>query len=217
MGPGSAVGEKGKKRGQIGSNRKNIGERTLFQPQTTPLGSLRSSIFSLQCGAWSQAITQGLKKRSLKTTASLIQNNVYCFFITKFRVAIPAFFRFTSVTVLLLFLFRFTNVTQGIKLSIVNVRKSALKSIKLPSLKIVHFKQLRRVAKFYRGLYLVGKLARLYTTSKTQFSPHCFSFQSRGFPLLGGYNIQPSSSSTNQNVALTIDQKLDLLNRFSQG
>ena len=30
---------------------------------------------------------------------------------------------------------------------------------------IVHFKQLRRVAKFYRGLYLVGKLARLYTAA----------------------------------------------------
>ena len=29
----------------------------------------------------------------------------------------------------------------------------------------VHFKQLRRVAKFYRGLYLVGKLARLYTAA----------------------------------------------------
>ena len=80
-------------------------------------------------------------------------------------MAIPAFFRFTSVTVLLLFLFRFTNVTQGIQLSIVNVRKSALKSIKLPSLKIVHFKQLRRVAKFYRGLYLVGKLVRLYAAA----------------------------------------------------
>ena len=80
-------------------------------------------------------------------------------------MAIPAFFRFTSVTVLLLFLFRFTNVTQGIQLSIVNVRKNALKSIKLPSLKIVHFKQLRRVAKFYRGLYLVDKLARLYAAA----------------------------------------------------
>ena len=80
-------------------------------------------------------------------------------------MAIPAFFRFTDVTVLLLFLLRFTDVTWGIQLSIVNVGKSALKSIKLPSLKIVHFRQLRRVAKFYRGLYLVGKLARVYTAA----------------------------------------------------
>ena len=48
-----------------------------------------------------------------------------------------------------------------------NVGKSALKSIKLPSLKVVHFKQLRRVAlqKLCRGLYLVGKLARLYAAA----------------------------------------------------
>ena len=38
------------------------------------------------------------KTRSPKTTAKLIQNNVYCFFITIFRLAIPAFFRFTDVT-----------------------------------------------------------------------------------------------------------------------
>ena len=38
------------------------------------------------------------KTRSPKTTAKLIQNNVYCFFITIFRLAKPAFFRFTDVT-----------------------------------------------------------------------------------------------------------------------
>ena len=38
------------------------------------------------------------KTKSLKTTAKLIQNNVYCLFITIFRLAIPAFFRFTDVT-----------------------------------------------------------------------------------------------------------------------
>ena len=36
------------------------------------------------------------KTRSPKTTAKLIQNNMYCFFITIFRLAIPAFFRFTE-------------------------------------------------------------------------------------------------------------------------
>ena len=45
--------------------------------------------------AWNQ------KTRSPKTTAKLIQNNVYCFFITIFRLAIPAFFTFTDVTELM--------------------------------------------------------------------------------------------------------------------
>ena len=44
------------------------------------------------------AINVFLRTRSPKTTAKLIQNNVYCFFITLFRLAIPAFFRFTDVT-----------------------------------------------------------------------------------------------------------------------
>ena len=34
------------------------------------------------------------------------------------------------------------------------------------------------------------------------------------FSLLVGYNIQPSSSSTNQNAALIIDHKLDITNYF---
>ena len=38
------------------------------------------------------------KTRSPKTTAKLIHNNVYCFFITIFRLVVPAFFRFTDVT-----------------------------------------------------------------------------------------------------------------------
>ena len=41
------------------------------------------------------------KMRSPKTTAKLIQNNVYCFFITIFRLAVPALFRFTDVTELM--------------------------------------------------------------------------------------------------------------------
>ena len=40
-------------------------------------------------------------KRSPKTTAKLIENNVYCFFITIFWLAIPALFRFTDVTELM--------------------------------------------------------------------------------------------------------------------
>ena len=39
------------------------------------------------------------KRRSPKTTAKLIQNNVYCFFMTIFRLAMPAFF--TDVTELM--------------------------------------------------------------------------------------------------------------------
>ena len=41
------------------------------------------------------------KTRSPRTTVKVIQNNVYCFFITIFRLAIPAFFRFTDVTELM--------------------------------------------------------------------------------------------------------------------
>ena len=37
------------------------------------------------------------------------------------------------------------------------------------------------------------------------FSRHRFGFQSQRFPLLVGYNIKPSRSSTNQNAALIID------------
>ena len=40
------------------------------------------------------------KTRSPKTNAKLIQN-VYCFFITIFRLAIPAFLRLTDVTELM--------------------------------------------------------------------------------------------------------------------
>ena len=60
-------------------------------------------------------------------------------------------------------------------------------------------------------IQLVGQKYRDKTTlaSKTQFSRHCFGFQSRRFSLLVGYNIQPSSSSTNENAALIIDNQLD--------
>ena len=51
-------------------------------------------------GSCTQAIGW-VKTRSQKTTAKLIQNNVYCFFITTFGLAIPAFFRFTNVTELM--------------------------------------------------------------------------------------------------------------------
>ena len=48
-----------------------------------------------------------------------------------------------------------------------------------------------------------------------RFSRHCFGFQSQRFLLLVGYNIQPSSSSTNQNAALIIDHtSWILLNRY---
>ena len=40
-------------------------------------------------------------EKAPKTTAKLIHNNVYCFLITIFRLAIPAFFRFTDVTELM--------------------------------------------------------------------------------------------------------------------
>ena len=43
------------------------------------------------------------------------------------------------------------------------------------------------------------------TSAKARFSRHCFGFQSRRFSLLVGYDIQPGSSSTNQNAALIID------------
>ena len=39
------------------------------------------------------------RTRSPKTTAKPVQNNLYCFFIIIFRLAIPAFFKLTDVTV----------------------------------------------------------------------------------------------------------------------
>ena len=50
------------------------------------------------CHAMLRDIKKKPKTRSPKTTAKLIHNNVHCFFITIFRLAIPAFFRFTDVT-----------------------------------------------------------------------------------------------------------------------
>ena len=63
----------------------------------------------------------------------------------------------------------------------------------------------------FSKIQLVGQKYRDKTTlaSKTRFSRHCFGFQSRRFSLQVGYNIQPSSSSTNQNAALIIDHLLD--------
>ena len=62
--------------------------------------SLRDSLMLL--GRWLKTWMHKIKEprtRSPKTTAKLIQNNVYCFLnITIFRLAIPAFFRFTDVT-----------------------------------------------------------------------------------------------------------------------
>ena len=59
----------------------------------------------------------------------------------------------------------------------------------------------------FSKIQLVGQKYRDKTTlaSKTRFSRHCFGFQSWRFLLLVGYNIKPSSSSTNQNTALIID------------
>ena len=68
----------------------------------------------------------------------------------------------------------------------------------------------------FSKIQLVGKKYRHKTTlvSKTRFSRHCLGFhdQSRRFSLPVGYNIQPSSSSTNQNSALIIDHQLDFTN-----
>jgi len=108
LGPGSVVGEIGEKRGQKyrRTNPSDWTSQARFARRFFP--------FPPQCEAWSQAIFIIFwygPRWSPKTTAKLIQNNVYCFFITIFRMAIPAFFRFTDVTVLLLFLFRFTDVS----------------------------------------------------------------------------------------------------------
>ena len=58
---------------------------------------------------------------------------------------------------------------------------------------------------------LVGQKYRDKTilASKTRFSRHCFGFNSPRFPPRVGYNIWPSSSSTNQEAALIIDHQLD--------
>ena len=59
----------------------------------------------------------------------------------------------------------------------------------------------------FSKIQLVGQKYGDKTTlaRKTWFSRHCFGFQSRRFSLLVGYNIYPSSSSTNQDAALIID------------
>ena len=63
----------------------------------------------------------------------------------------------------------------------------------------------------FSKIQLVGQKYRGKTTlaSKTQFSRHCFGFQSRHFSLLVVYNIYASSCSTNQNAAFIIDHSLD--------
>ena len=71
----------------------------------------------------------------------------------------------------------------------------------------------------FSKIQIVGKKYGDKTTlaSKTRFSDYYFGFQSRRFSLLMGYNIKPSSSSTNQNATLMIDHtSWILLNRFSQ-
>ena len=64
-----------------------------------------------------------------------------------------------------------------------------------------------------RGIIVLVKSNQLVKNNETKqlsrFSRHCFGFQSRRFSLLGGYNIQPSSISTNQNAAMIIDRQLD--------
>ena len=59
----------------------------------------------------------------------------------------------------------------------------------------------------FSKIQLVGQKYRDKTTlaSKTRFSRHWFGFQSRRFSLRVGYNIYPSSKSTNQNAAMMID------------
>ena len=63
----------------------------------------------------------------------------------------------------------------------------------------------------FSKIQLVGQKYRGKTTlaSKTRFRRHCSGFQSRRFSLPVGYNIQQSSSLTNQNAALIIDHQLD--------
>ena len=72
-----------------------------------------------------------------------------------------------------------------------------------------------------RGIIVLVKPSQLVKNIETKElklakrdspSRHCFSFQSRRFSLLVGYNIQPSSSSTNQNIALMIDHQVDFTN-----
>ena len=59
----------------------------------------------------------------------------------------------------------------------------------------------------FSKIQLIGQKYRDKTTlaRKTRFSRRCFGFQSRRFSLLVGYNIYPSSSSSNQNAAFIID------------
>ena len=71
---------------------------------------------------------------------------------------------------------------------------------------------------FYR-IQLVGQKYRDKTTlaSKIRFSSNCFGFQSRRISLQVGYNIQPSSRSTNQNAALIIDHYFDFTKQIQPG
>ena len=62
------------------------------------------SFLSSQQGGWGVGVLPVMaykgrtKREKSKDYRKADQNNVYCFFITIFRVVIPAFFRFTDVT-----------------------------------------------------------------------------------------------------------------------
>ena len=66
---------------------------------------------------------------------------------------------------------------------------------------------MRGINNCFSKIQLVGQKYRNKTTyaTQTRFRRLCFGLQSGSFLLLVGYNIQPSSSSTNQNAALIME------------
>ena len=78
----------------------------------------------------------------------------------------------------------------------------------------------KRIIVLAKSSQLVEKVSREHIfrylkVDKRRFSRHCFGFHSRRFSLLVDYNIQPSSSSTNQNGVLKIDHQLDFTKYIS--
>ena len=63
--------------------------------------------------------------------------------------------------------------------------------------------RVRGIIIVFSKIQLAGQKYRDKTAlaSKMRFNHHCFGFYSQRFSLLAGYNIEPSSTSTNQNAA----------------
>ena len=83
-------------------NRNNVIQTSMGHLKSLEVLRVKKNMFKTSKVPRSIEYTFLPRTRSPKTTAKLVQNNVYCFLnITIFRLAVPAFFRFTDVTELM--------------------------------------------------------------------------------------------------------------------